>query len=291
MALHRRRLLELCGTTTAVGLAGCLGDSMPGEDDPTHEHVSDGTVDYPGMVDGGASVTADQYVTIEYDDPQTSFILQPIYEGQEASEDQFRIQRDLSGDTMAGFIAPVHTGETFEYHVFANESFVEFADWNVVTGAGQDLTDAETPGFERLQGPVYGMVLSPGEAELLAVVDTTAEELQSRDGPSPTGLAIIKGASGGQPEQSAPQISFGFEYDSASEQLTVTHEGGDSVEASRLEIRSNVEITVDDGFEGTVAAGDAATVTAPSDAEVRVIWTSAEGDTSATLASWTGPDA
>jgi hypothetical protein len=71
----------------------------------------------------------------------------------------------------------------------------------------------------------------------------------------------------------------------------VTHEGGDSVEASRLEIRSNVEITVDDGFEGTVAAGDAATVTAPSDAEVRVIWTSAEGDTSATLASWTGPDA
>ncbi|QLD84185.1 hypothetical protein HWV23_00185 [Natronomonas halophila] len=291
MALRRRRLLELCGTAAAVGLAGCLGDSMPGEDDPTHENVSDGTVDYPGMVDGGASVTADRYVTIEYDDPETSFILQPIYEGEEASDDQFRVQRDLSGETMAGFIAPVHTGEAFEYHVFANEAFVEFADWNVVTGTGQNLTDGENPGFERLQGPVYGMVLSPGEAELLAIVDTTAEELQSRDGPSPTGLAIIRGASGGQPEQSVPQISFGFEYDATAEQLTVTHEGGDSVDASRLEFQSDADITVDDDFEGTVAAGDAATLTAPSDAEVRIIWTSAEGDTSATLAAWKGSDA
>jgi hypothetical protein len=71
----------------------------------------------------------------------------------------------------------------------------------------------------------------------------------------------------------------------------VTHEGGDNVEASQLDIRSNADITVESGFEGTVSAGDTATVTVPSDAEVRVIWTSAEGDTSSTLASWEGRDA
>ncbi|MFT4883926.1 MAG: hypothetical protein ACI8U4_001439 [Natronomonas sp.] len=293
MALHRRRLLELCGTTAAAGLAGCLGDSTSGGngDDRTHEHVTDGVVDYPEMVDGSASVTTEEAVTIEYEDPEASFGLQPIYEGETASADQLRVQRDLSGETMAAFIAPVHTGETFEYHVFANEAFVEFGDWNVVTGSSKSIDDHENPGFERLEGSVYGMVLSPGEVDLLAVVDVSAENIENDGGDGATGIVILNGSMGSQPESATPQISFSFDYDPEAGRLTVRHEGGDTVEASQLEFRSNADITVESAFEGSVSAGDTATLSVPSDAEVRIVWTSAEGDSSTVIALWKGSDA
>lgn len=291
MALRRRRLLELFGTTAAAGIAGCLSDTGPGGEDPTHEHVSDGTVDYPGMVDGAASVSTGKRVTIDYEDPETSFALQPLYEGETADDSQLRVQRDLSGDTMAGFVAPVHTGEAFEYHVFANEAFVEFADWNVVAGNTESVDDAENPGFERLQGPVYGMVLSPGETMLLGVVDKPADELQSGGGNDVTGIAILNGAVGNEPQEQPPNVSFSFEYDIDAEQLTVQHDGGDAVEASRLRFEGDANLSVESDFEGTVTAGDTATLSVSSDAEVRIVWEGKEGDTAATLALWEGPDA
>lgn len=291
MALRRRRLLELFGTTAAAGLAGCLNDTGPGGENPTHEHVTDGTVDYPGMVDGAATVSTEERITIDYEDPETSFVLQPLYEGEAADDSRLRVQRDLSGDTMAGFIAPVHTGEAFEYHVFANEAFVEFADWNVVAGDTESIDDAENPGFERLQGPVYGMVLSPGETLLLGVVDKPADELQGSSEDDVTGLAILNGAVGNEPEETAPNISFSFDYDIDAEQLIVQHEGGDTVEASQLRFQSDADVTVESDFEGSVTAGDTATLSVPSDAEVRIIWESSESDRTATLALWEGPDA
>ncbi|MEF8809201.1 hypothetical protein [Natronomonas sp.] len=295
MALHRRRLLELCGTTAVAGLAGCLGDSIPGGngngDDPEYEYVTDGTVDYPEMVDGAASVTTEEIVNIEYEDPEASFGLQPIYEGETASDDQLLVQRDLSGETMAAFIGPVHTGEGFEFHVFANEAFIEFGDWNVLTGSSQSIDDHENPGFEQLEGPVYGMVLSPGEVDLLAVVDVSAEDIQNEGGESATGIAILSGSMGSEPEATVPQVSFGFDHDIDAEQLTVQHEGGDNVEASQLRFEADTETTVESDFAGTVSAGDTATLSVPSDATVRIVWTSTEEDHSATLAKWQGPDA
>lgn len=297
MALHRRRLLELCGTTASVGLAGCLGDSVPiGNENgngntgggPTDEDIENGTVDYPGMVDGAATVSTEEHVTIEYEDPETQFSIRAIYEGEEGT-DGVAVQRDLSGETMAAFVAPVHADGGFEYHVFANAAFVDFADWNAVAITESGLESLETPGFERVEGPIYRAVLAPGEVSGLAVTDATVEELQGSS-ETVTAIAIRKGSTG-SPEPSAPQIAFGFEYDAESERLTVQHEGGDNVEAPRLDIRSDADIAVESGFEGTVSAGDTATVSVPGDAVVRIVWTDESGDLSAVLAQWQGPEA
>ena len=109
-----------------------------------------------------------------------------------------------------------------------------------------------------------------------------------------------------------PQISFAFEYDSSATAdadtgvVTVTHEGGDTADATRLTIRGDGIITPEDAqpdvvVSGTtwaqatgddsVVAGSDLTVGVSSDCRLSVVWESTEGDTSATLAEFDGPDA
>jgi hypothetical protein len=65
-------MLALCGTTVAAGLAGCTGNCgnpISGGDEKSHEHIADGSMEYPGMVDGRASVETGEAVTVQYEDP------------------------------------------------------------------------------------------------------------------------------------------------------------------------------------------------------------------------------
>ncbi|ELZ76134.1 hypothetical protein C456_04890 [Haloferax volcanii DSM 14919] len=115
---------------------------------------------------------------------------------------------------------------------------------------------------------------------------------------------------GDQVGDTAPQASFGFDYNGTA--LTVTHESGSSIDAGQVNITSSVALNDSAGqlagasgttetwesitSDSEITAGSQATVVEQnaddlSTATVRVIWTSESGSNSATLQSWSGPDA
>ncbi|MFC7077880.1 type IV pilin [Haloarcula halophila] len=118
---------------------------------------------------------------------------------------------------------------------------------------------------------------------------------------------------GDQTQSATPQASFSFDYDNSAGAddddglLSVTHDGGDTIQASELYIRggpydtsstfgpSNVITSNGDWTTGAapteVSAGASVNVGVESDYEIRVVYESAEGDSSATLGQDSGPDA
>ncbi|WP_135304106.1 type IV pilin [Haloarcula amylovorans] len=123
----------------------------------------------------------------------------------------------------------------------------------------------------------------------------------------------------------APQASFSFDYEqSGSDTLTITHDGGDTIDATTLNATisgESVSGATNDGWgsnsvhgsgdgdlfaSGDVSAGTTDTVTAEdfhdessvttdeldlSGATVKVVYSSPDGGSSATLGNWEGPDA
>jgi len=118
---------------------------------------------------------------------------------------------------------------------------------------------------------------------------------------------------GDQVSNTAPQASFSTEYDSggaagSAGEVTVTHDGGDSIKASNLYFRGtgfdnsgSGDITDSNdkwpggqasGSNSKVVAGDRVVVAVSSNSyEFDVVYQSATGDNSATLATASGPDA
>jgi flagellin-like protein len=134
---------------------------------------------------------------------------------------------------------------------------------------------------------------------------------------------------GDQVQSTSPQASFNFDYttdaDTEGDELSITHDGGDSIAATQL--NATISGSATDaagtaryagsslyGTSGDVSAGSSATLDVTnfvdgtstaytvdgganhadldlSGATVRVVWTSETGDNSATLGSWDGPDA
>jgi flagellin-like protein len=114
---------------------------------------------------------------------------------------------------------------------------------------------------------------------------------------------------GGSVQQTAPQASFTFDYQegaslpstvcnpdggTSASPLSVTHDGGDSVEASRISVVENgssSDWTSCSSVTGTISAGDTANVNVGSATSVRITWASQNGENTATLAKFSGPDA
>ncbi|MGB9954231.1 type IV pilin [Haloarcula marismortui] len=125
---------------------------------------------------------------------------------------------------------------------------------------------------------------------------------------------------GDQAQQATPQASFSFEYDASKADdgygyLSVTHDGGDTIEAGSLYTRgSGIEATGSNGLDSSdidfedgdeswddsdafgasgseVAAGNSMVIAASDSYDLRVVYEPPEGDSSATLAQDTGPDA
>jgi flagellin-like protein len=102
---------------------------------------------------------------------------------------------------------------------------------------------------------------------------------------------------GGSLEQSAPQASFGFDYNTSANPNTVdvTHQSGDTIDVERLNVTaSGTDLSpATTPWSGTVGAGDTATYDAPNTnwngETVRVVWTSENGENSATLSQSTAP--
>ncbi|MFC6975665.1 type IV pilin N-terminal domain-containing protein [Halomicroarcula sp. GCM10025709] len=118
---------------------------------------------------------------------------------------------------------------------------------------------------------------------------------------------------GDQTQSATPQASFSFEYDesgisgtSGEGVLSVTHDGGDTIPADELYIRGSDYTTVSSPPSGTmssngqfagnvsvseVSAGNGVEVAVQNSYEIRVVYESAEGDSSATLGQDSGPEA
>ena len=129
---------------------------------------------------------------------------------------------------------------------------------------------------------------------------------------------------GDQVQSTSPQASFAFDYTNNtggnSDTLSVTHDGGDSIAAARLnasisgatadaaiggaaEFGTAAATDADGGdlfASGDVSAGSSYTLDGGDfdvanvkfdEASVRVVWSSESGDNSATLGKWSGPQA
>jgi flagellin-like protein len=154
---------------------------------------------------------------------------------------------------------------------------------------------------DRAVSPVIGVILMVAITVILAAVIGT----------------FVLGL-GDQVSQTTPQASFSFDYDRDTtapiqDELTVSHNGGDTLEASEVSITisgaspdpGNVNSSTPWGnFSGTgdeVSAGSSVVISNSSvstnneldlsGATVRVVWQAAEGDSSAQLGTWNGPDA
>jgi flagellin-like protein len=120
---------------------------------------------------------------------------------------------------------------------------------------------------------------------------------------------------GDQVQSTSPQASFAFDYtDGTADSLEIVHDGGDSISEDRLTVVISgatgggtpsatwalTDVGVTDGSDvsaGTVLDVSDANVNGGnsdldlSGASVRVVWSSGDGSSSATLGSWEGPDA
>jgi len=147
--------------------------------------------------------------------------------------------------------------------------------------------------------PVIGVILMVAITVILAAVIAT----------------FVLGL-GDSVSNTAPQASFGFNYDTdnTNNQLDITHNGGDTIESQLLSVSADQEFQDPDSGgsissatsaawdefdkfdEGSqIAAGNTLTIEEDSSdfdkATVRVTYQSEQGDTSATLSQWTGPSA
>ena len=101
---------------------------------------------------------------------------------------------------------------------------------------------------------------------------------------------------GGSLNDSAPQASFGFDFNTTSaDNVTVTHQSGDTIDAERLNVTGVKPDPIkwtDAGTGGPVSAGSSATFNSTgsfASDTIRVVWTSETSENSATLSRSTAP--
>jgi flagellin-like protein len=101
---------------------------------------------------------------------------------------------------------------------------------------------------------------------------------------------------GDQVQNNAPQATFSFDYqDGGPYTVVATHDGGDTfteqnTNSLTLQDADGSE-TTDFALSGGVSAGDSAQITdVDANTDVRIIWTSANGGNTATVASGTTPN-
>jgi flagellin-like protein len=92
-------------------------------------------------------------------------------------------------------------------------------------------------------------------------------------------------------QQTAPQASFSFDYENGTN-VTITHQSGDSVNGNQLNTTGANWTSPSGEWAGTVSAGTSIKKVANSDftgQTIRVVWTSQNDETSATLSQSTAP--
>ncbi|WP_440770302.1 type IV pilin N-terminal domain-containing protein [Natronorubrum sp. DTA28] len=285
MTSFSRRTVVATGCALSGLLAGCLGDvtgpsdgsddestdddseANDGESGPLADAVTtDGEVDYPAFVDDDVTVDEDAG-RLEYAEPDVEFVLEAIVEDQVPTDDELRIGRDLSSETMAAFIAPAFDDDEFTYHVFANATFVEYADWYAAFSDGNSVVDGRHVSFDELQHGVSHLSLTPPDAATVTGIVDGDFEAPEADDAETTGVAIAKH----QPE-TTPQATFEVDSGSTDDRtVTVVHTSGDDLETAHLAIVVDGE-RIEDPFESdTVGVGERVRIEdVPDDAEFEI---------------------
>ncbi|RDI72589.1 type IV pilin [Halopelagius longus] len=99
---------------------------------------------------------------------------------------------------------------------------------------------------------------------------------------------------GGSVSETSPQASFGFDF--SANNVTITHETGDSIEAARLDTKGLSSESGADwagAYSDSIGAGDSIELSnggAWAGETIRVVWTSENEETSATLSKTTAPN-
>ncbi|MFA1612172.1 type IV pilin [Halobellus rubicundus] len=104
---------------------------------------------------------------------------------------------------------------------------------------------------------------------------------------------------GGSIQNTAPQASFNFDYNTSAGdgEVTVTHQTGDTLQKSQINVTSSggaLTNTNPSDWPTEITAGDSNTYNtsgAWSGETIRVVWESDTGDNSATLSQSTAPGA
>jgi flagellin-like protein len=160
-----------------------------------------------------------------------------------------------------------------------------------------ETTKSAFNGDEKAVSPVIGVILMVAITVILAAVIAT----------------FVLGL-GDSISNTAPQASFSFDYEdqttnsltdleggtgSTDGVLTVTHDGGDSIDATAISISDDEGNSLSGGdgndvftaSDNEITAGDSDAFTIDSGDTIRVIYTQPSGDSSATLGQFEGPDA
>ncbi|MXR41404.1 type IV pilin [Halobaculum sp. WSA2] len=123
---------------------------------------------------------------------------------------------------------------------------------------------------DRAVSPVIGVILMVAITVILAAV---------------IGSFVL--GLGNSVQQTSPNANFQFDFDSGAGTATATHTGGDSIPSSQLSVVGSNTTTFPDT---TVSAGSTSNTTDVSTSDqIRVIWTSENGDSSQTLAEESTP--
>ncbi|WP_435068835.1 type IV pilin [Haloplanus sp. C73] len=136
---------------------------------------------------------------------------------------------------------------------------------------------------DRAVSPVIGVILMVAITVILAAVIGT----------------FVLGL-GDQVSESAPQASFSFDFEAngssfngqAGDIVNVTHEGGETLEASNINVEgdNSTNTLSGTGFSGTISSGDSAGFNKVDTGEtIRVIWTNPAGGSTNTIARATAP--
>jgi len=194
----------------------------------------------------------------------------------------------LSGLGAAGMAA------TIEGELATNEILLVYEeDAEVPEDTARDLLDQareeEPEAFEQFED----VSLSSGDRTLRFTVEVDTQRLWEESGLGPSGVAETATESGSV--SSPPQASFGFEwadYDEDRKEVTVTHQGGASVDADRLSLEGDIEGRAGwrNTSDGQVVAGSSVQALVEAGGYVAVVWTSADGSTSAQLAGSAAPN-
>lgn len=262
-------------------------------------------VDFPAFSAGDPTVERESVVSFA-DGP--TFEVIGVDEGEavppDATDPAVEVSRTLSptGEPRA-FVAPtLREGGGFEFRIYATAAFRDIAEMQLIAGDGDLLSTesevlARSVEFEEIADGVFRDTTSGSEvpgadegAPLAVLVSDVSFGQLNDDGSgagSPTGVVCQPRDSGGS-GPNVPAVTFGFEYDG--DTVTITHEGGDALDAANVTVRLGGEPT-DAQFEGSVQAGDRITVDASgygSGDVLRIVWQSPD-DASAVLSEYTLP--
>jgi len=126
---------------------------------------------------------------------------------------------------------------------------------------------------DRAVSPVIGVILMVAITVILAAVIGT----------------FVLGL-GDQVSENAPQASLSFDYDTSNTSVNVTHEGGETLEGTNLELVGSGSTAVD-APTGDYSAGDQIFTNVGYDTgeTLRVVWTNPSGGSTNTIARSTAP--